>query len=84
MLVPHNFDMGELTFELVKPYIPNQQGELVESTKWMVRIHPGMVSWFTGGPLLDMKTRKTALFDTAEEGLKAAIDFAHYCGLREP
>jgi hypothetical protein len=75
--------MGDVTFEIVKPFIPNAQGELVESEKWMVRIHPGMVSWFAGGPVLDMQTRKTALFDSPDEALKGAIDFAHYCGLRD-
>ena len=84
MLVTKQFDMGEVIFEIIKPYFPDAKTrELVESENWMVLIHKGTVSWFAGGPLLDMKTRKTALFPSPKGALKAAVEFAHHCGLRE-
>jgi hypothetical protein len=84
MLVTKQFDMGEVIFEIIKPFIPDaKSGDLVESDKWMVLIHKGTVSWFAGGQLLDMKTRKTALFPSPKDALKAAVDFAHHCGLRD-
>lgn len=84
MLVPRQFDMGELIFEIIKPFIPDAKtGDLVESDKWIVLIHKGTVSWFGGGPLLDMQSHKTALFPSPKDGLKAAVDFAHHCGLKD-
>jgi hypothetical protein len=84
MLVPVQFDMGELIFEITKPYIPDKgTRELVESTQWMVFIHRGTVSWFSGGPPLDTATRKTALFPDPKPALKAGVTFAKQCGLQE-
>jgi hypothetical protein len=49
----------------------------------MALLHRGGVPWFSGGPLLDPATRKAVLFDTKEAALRAAVDFAKSCGLRE-
>jgi hypothetical protein len=84
MFVTRQFDMGEVVFEIIKPFIPDAKtSDLVESDKWMVFIHKGTVSWFAGGPLFDAKTRKTALYPSAKDALKAAVDFAHQCGLKD-
>ncbi len=84
MVITKMFDQGELLIELVQPYLPDPKtGDLTESGRWMALIHKGAVSWFSGGPLMDPATRRTALFDTKEAAFKAAIDFAKSCGLRE-
>jgi hypothetical protein len=84
MLVTKMFDQGELVIELVQPYVPDPTtGDLTETGRWMALIHSGPISWFSGGPLLDPSTRRTALFDTKEAAFKAAIDFAKTRGLRE-
>jgi hypothetical protein len=83
MLVPFQFDMGELIFEITKPFIPDKAtGDLVESTQWMVFIHQGTVTWFSGGPLLDPTTKKTALFPTHDAALRAGVTFAKQCQLQ--
>jgi len=84
MIVPIQFDLGELIFEITKPFIPDEKtGDLVESEKWMVLIHKGTVTWFSGGPLLDLSTQHTALFASTAEALKASVAFAVHCGLRQ-
>ena len=49
----------------------------------MALIHTGPIAWFSGGPLVDPGTTRTALFETKEAAFKAAIDFAKNRGLRE-
>ncbi len=84
MLVPVQFDMGEVIFEITKPFIPDKAtGNLVESTQWMVFMHKGTVSWFSGGLLLDTASKKTALFPSTDAALKAGVTFAKQCGLQE-
>ena len=84
MIVTRDFDMGQVHFEIIRPFIPDaKSGKLIESDRWIVLIHKGTVSWFSGGPLLDMKTQKTAMFGSPEEAFKAAVDFAHQCGLQD-
>jgi hypothetical protein len=84
MVVTKMFDQGELVIELVQPYTPDPKtGQLIESDRWMALIHSGVVSWFSGGPLMDRGTRKTVLFDTKEAAFQAAVDFAKTCGLQE-
>ena len=83
MLVQKQFDMGEMFFEITQPYIPDKNGALVQSKEWMVTIHNGTVSWFSGGVLRLPKTNRTALFPDPPTALKAAVAFAVSCGLKE-
>jgi hypothetical protein len=84
MLIPRQFGEHELIFQIEHPFIPDPQtGALIESEKWMVTIHRGTVSWFSGGVLLDNATKRTGSFDSAATALKAGIDFAYHCGLED-